>query len=93
MTPEEQKQEHLRLKLLADGYEYMFQSTKEFIDKYPMHSEGKRSALKYHGYKETAENIKHVLEELKYELSIYPQCADILLDKINEMNHLLNKYE
>lgn len=80
-------------KLQADGFEYMFQSTKEFIDKQPLHSPYKITALEYHGYKETSENIKHVLEELKYELSIYPQYTDILLDKINEMNALLKKYE
>jgi hypothetical protein len=80
-------------KLRADGFEYMFQSTKEFIDKQPLHAPYKITALEYHGYKETPENIKHVLEELKYELSVYPQYSDILLDKINEMNVLLKKYE
>ena len=66
-------------------------TTKEFIDKQPMHSPYKITPLEYHGYKETAENVRHVLEELKYELSVYPQHADVLLDKIIEMGTLLKK--
>lgn len=85
--------ENSKKKLIADGCTYMFQSTKEFIDQYHMHSDCVFNALEYHGYKETPTNIKHVIEELKYELSIYPEFADILLDKLNEMNLLLKKYE
>lgn len=80
-------------KIIADGYTYLFQSTKEFIDKYPLHAEHQFTPLEYHGYKETPTNIRHVIEELKYELSVYPQHTDILLDKLNQMKSLLKKYE
>ena len=77
----------------AEGFKYMFQSTKESIDKQPLHSPYKITPLEYHGYKETAENVRHVLEELKYELSVYPEHTDILLDKIIQMGTLLKKIE
>ena len=60
----------------------IFESTKEYIDKRPFYSEMKRCPLKHHGYKVTNKNIDLVIEEIKYELSVYPENADILLDHI-----------
>jgi hypothetical protein len=79
--------------ILADGYKYLFNSTKDFIDKYPLHAEHKFTPLEYHGYKETPENIKHVIEELEYEITVHPQYTDILLDKMIAMKQLLSKHE
>jgi len=79
--------------LIVEGFKYLSQSTKEFIDKYPMHSPYKFTALEYHGYRKTPENIEMVLEELKYEISVYPEHADILLDKINEMKKLQHEMD
>lgn len=41
--------------------------------------------LDYHGYRYTDENIKEVIEEIEYELSIYPEYSDVLLDHINSI--------
>jgi hypothetical protein len=69
------------------------QSTKDLIDKWPLHSDYKITPMQYYGYKETPENVNECIEELKYELSVYPERADILLDKINEMNALVKKIQ
>jgi hypothetical protein len=79
--------------IVAEGYKYLFNSTKDFIDKYPLHAEHKFTPLEYHGYKETPENIKHVIEELEYEITVHPKYTDILLDKMIAMKQLLLKYD
>ena len=78
--------------ITADGFKYLFRHTQEFIDQYPLHSsDGVRhlTPLQYHGYNETEENILQVMEELQYEMKVYPEHSDILLDKYNEMDSLL----
>lgn len=67
----------------------MLDSTKELIDKYPFYSEMAICPLAYHGYKETESNIKSVMEEIQYELTVYPESCDILLDQLNSMKSKL----
>jgi hypothetical protein len=63
--------------------------TKKLINKYPYYAEMKICPLAYHGYRETENNIKQVIEEIRYELSVYPENCDILLDQIGGLNHKL----
>lgn len=67
----------------------IMQHTKDIIDKWPYYGKMKMCPLAYHGYRETEKNIKQVVEEIKYELSVYPENRDILLDQINRLNNKL----
>lgn len=63
----------------------VMQHTKDLINNNPYYAEMNICPIAYHGYKLTDENIKQVIEEIQYELKVYPENCDILLDQINSL--------
>lgn len=62
------------------------QSLKDFIQEHgPFYAPISINPLDYHGYKYTKDNADEVIEEIQYELSLFPEHADILLDHINNV--------
>lgn len=64
--------------------------TKELINKYPYYSEMNMCPLAYHGYKPTRKNIEQCIEDIKYEITVYPEHTDLLLDHINNLKKILS---
>lgn len=66
------------------------QHTKDLINKWPYYSDMKICPLQYHGYRVTDNNIKEVIAEIEYELSVRPEHADVLLDHVNNLKKQLS---
>lgn len=67
----------------------VMQHTKDLINDNPYYAEMNICPIAYHGYKLTKENINQVIEEIKYEISVYPEHCDKLLDQINRLKEIL----
>lgn len=63
-------------------------SLKDNIKKHGFYSSMQMCPLAYHGYRKTKENINEIIEEIEYEISVYPNEADHLLDMINNLNKI-----
>lgn len=63
------------------------QSLKDYMSEHgPFYAPISICPLEYHGYrKDKPKIIDEVIEEIEYELSIFPEHADNLLDKINDL--------
>jgi hypothetical protein len=63
--------------------------TKQLINHNPYYADMAICPIAYHGYRLTEENINQVIEEIEYELSVYPENCDKLLDQINSLKEKL----
>lgn len=65
--------------------------TKQLINNNPYYADMAICPIDYHGYKLTKENLKQVIEEIEYEISVYPENCDKLLDQINSLKAKVGK--
>jgi hypothetical protein len=71
----------------------LIENEKQIIDKGPLYSKMILCPLRYHGYKETSYTIGLCIAAIEYELTVYPEYIDILLDHLNNLKSKLKKIQ